>query len=79
MNETVGVLTEKENKLSIYPSVTEGEIFITNKALSSIVSVYDFSGRIVMQSDKSMLNLSSLANGIYLVKVENKIIKVVKK
>ena len=32
-----------------------------------------------MQSDKSMLNLSSLANGIYLVKVENKIIKVVKK
>ena len=79
MNETVGVLTEKENKLSIYPSVTEGEIFITNKALSSIVSVYDFSGRIVMQSDKSMLNLSSLANGIYLVKIENKIIKVVKK
>ena len=79
MNETVGVLTEKENKLSIYPSVTEGEILITNKALSSIVSVYDFSGRIVMQSDKSMLNLSSLANGIYLVKVENKIIKVVKK
>ncbi|WP_270568805.1 GLUG motif-containing protein [Coprobacter secundus] len=79
MNETAGVLTEKENKLSIYPSVTEGEIFITNKALSSIVSVYDFSGRIVMQSDKSMLNLSSLANGIYLVKVENKIIKVVKK
>ncbi len=79
MSEPVGVLTEKGNKPSIYPTVTEGEIFITNKALSSIVSVYDFSGRIVMQSDKSMLDLSSLANGIYFVKVENEIIKVVKK
>ena len=79
MSEPVGVLTEKGNKPSIYPTVTEGEIFITNKALSSIVSVYDFSGRTVMQSDKSMLDLSSLANGIYFVKVENEIIKVVKK
>ena len=79
ISEPVGILTEKENKLSIYPSVTDGEIFIINKALSSIVSVYDFSGRIVMQSDKSVLNLSSLANGIYLVKIENEIMKVVKK
>lgn len=79
VGEPTGTLAENETLLSIYPSITEGEIFIANKALSSIVSVYDFTGRIVLQSDASVLDISSFSTGIYLVEVENKIVKIIKK
>lgn len=73
------VAQERKSTLSIYPSVTEGKIFISNKASASIVNIYDLTGSIMMQSEMSILDISSLPNGVYLVKVENEIAKVIKK
>lgn len=73
------VSTEKKSSLSIYPSVTEGKIFISNKTSASTVTIYDLTGSIMMQSEMSILDISSFPKGIYLVKVENEIVKIIKK
>lgn len=73
------VITEKESSLLIYPSVTEGKIIIVNKAPTSIVAIYDLTGSIMLQSDMSVLDISSFPNGVYLVKIENEIAKIIKK
>lgn len=69
---------EKESYLSIYPSITKGDVFISNKEATSIVQVYDLMGKIVLRSSSSQINISSCANGIYLFQVEDNIVKIVK-
>ena len=70
---------EKESPaLLVYPTVTNGMVFIDNKSASSMVFVYDLSGNMVMQSDASALNLYPLSDGIYLIKVEGTVVKVQK-
>ena len=73
------MITEKESSLLIYPNVTEGKIIIVNKTPVSIVTIYDLTGSIIMQSEMSVLDISPFSNGVYLVKVENKIVKIIKK
>ncbi|WP_291583502.1 T9SS type A sorting domain-containing protein [Bacteroides sp.] len=76
---TTNVITEKESSLLIYPHVTEGKIIITNKASTSMVTIYDLTGSIMLQSDMSVLDISSFTNGVYLVKIENEIVKIIKR
>lgn len=73
------VITEKESSLLIYPRVTKGKITITNKASASMVTVYDLTGSIMLQTDKSVLDISSFSNGVYLVEIENEIVKIIKR
>ena len=73
------MITEKESSLLIYPRVTKGKITITNKASASMVTVYDLTGSIMLQTDKSVLDISSFSNGVYLVEIENEIVKIIKR
>ena len=76
---SVQIAEEVASALLVYPTVTDGMVFIANKPSSSKAFVYDLSGNIMMQSETSTLNLSSLADGIYLVKVDGKVVKVQKR
>ena len=67
-----------ESSLLVYPTVTDNRIFICNKPLHSKVFVYSLSGCLVMQSEVSVLNLSSLPEGVYLIKVNDEIVKIQK-
>ena len=67
-----------ESSLLVYPTVTDNRIFICNKPLHSKVFVYSLSGCLVMQSEASVLNLSSLPEGVYLIKVNDEIVKIQK-
>ncbi|MBL7911238.1 MAG: T9SS type A sorting domain-containing protein [Bacteroidia bacterium] len=75
------------NKVSIYPNPTAGEftLELTN-GLSKAIEVMDVTGRIVLTTttanDKTDINLSTLANGVYYVRVASnnsvEVLKIIK-
>ncbi len=80
----LGEITTTANGVKVYPNPTKGELNIEflNDA-SKTVDVLDLTGRLVQSnntnSKKMNVNLSSLSNGIYYVKIQsNKTVEVVK-
>jgi len=58
----------------------QGDIlYIKDKAPGEVATVFDLSGQTLMTSADNAINLGSLGNGVYLVKVNGKITKVLKK
>jgi hypothetical protein len=70
---TTGTLATDEvskSKTSIYPNPTKGEINIkTDKKIKSS-TVFDLSGKVLLQSSSEKVNISSFTKGTYLLKVE---------
>ncbi|MFN1215547.1 T9SS-dependent M36 family metallopeptidase [Chryseobacterium kwangjuense] len=68
--------TSSKNNASIYPNPAKNEIFIdANAKGSGFVKIYDISGKLVKEdkvslSEKSGVNISNLADGVYVVKVQ---------
>jgi len=61
---------EKNNSLTVYPNPTRGEINIkTDKKIKSS-SVFDLSGKVLLQTSSEKINISSFTKGTYLLKVE---------
>lgn len=59
-----------KSKTDIYPNPTKGEINIkTDKKIKSS-TIFDLSGKVLLQSNSEKLNISSFSKGTYLVKVE---------
>jgi len=59
-----------KSKTDIYPNPTKGEINIkTDKKIKSS-TVFDLSGKALLQSNSEKVNISSYAKGTYLLKVE---------
>lgn len=57
-------------KTSIYPNPTKGEIIIkTDKKIKSS-TVFDLTGKVLLQSDSEKVDLSSFTKGTYLLQVE---------
>ncbi|SFN07374.1 Por secretion system C-terminal sorting domain-containing protein [Chryseobacterium oleae] len=67
---------KSKNNVSIYPNPAKNEIFIeANAKGSGFVKIYDVSGKLVKEdkvslSEKSRVNISDLADGVYVVKVD---------
>ncbi|WP_347374665.1 T9SS type A sorting domain-containing protein [Aequorivita sp. Q41] len=72
INEQLLGLDEKENfNISIYPNPVSNKLFIEIEESSS-VSVYDMRGSLVISevvNDKGSIDVSVLANGIYLLRI----------
>lgn len=70
---TTGVLSTDEvskSKTDIYPNPTKGEINIkTDKKIKSS-TVFDLSGKVLLQTISEKVNISSFTKGTYLLKVE---------
>ena len=66
---------ENNNKIKlIYPNPATDKIYISNLTDNTRLKIYDINGRIVLEnknSNKGVLNISTLAKGIYQVKFEN--------
>ena len=56
-----------------------GILYIKNKVSEEIVTVFDLSGQVLIKSAENAINLGSFGNGVYLVKVNNEVTKVLKK
>jgi uncharacterized protein YjdB len=78
-SKTVGV-DNPENILSVYPTITNGIIYIQSSC-SEDISIIDITGKILMNkkltAGKQTLDLSGFSDGIYFIRTENNIIKVI--
>ena len=78
----VSEITTKQDKVSVYPNPTADYITlqISSKEKPKEVSVYDLSGKLVMQKEinSDRIDLSSLINGVYLLTFKNSDIKPIK-
>jgi len=76
-----------ESSIKIYPNPTTGQLRVVSGGISDggDIQIYDIVGKLVQQSPVSALSpettidISHLANGIYFLKVDNKMFKIVKK
>ena len=73
------------NGVAVYPNPTTGKLNVVTSSASAVAVVMDMTGRVIMSQDvkaNDQLDLSSLANGVYYVRVagENGVstVKVVK-
>lgn len=61
--------SKAKDVVSVYPNPTKGEITIkTDKKIKS-TSVFDMTGKSLLQNDSEKANISALPKGIYLVKI----------
>lgn len=70
--------TEKDNELFIFPTATSD---ILNVNTTGQIDLYSIAGQLIQQTkaDNGQINVSTLANGIYLIKADNKTAKFIKK
>lgn len=78
-NSSTNVPLNNNKILQVYPNPTTNEIRISDLPFGESVEVYDLQGTRILSSMKSIVNISHLPAGIYIVRVGNKVTKVVKK
>ena len=61
----------------VYPNPTYGEVFLQKEDSSSMVSLYDYTGRLLLQTKESVIDLTNLAQGVYFLQSEGKTSKVI--
>lgn len=78
LNSAVGVTSEKVADAKILFNSASNDITIIDKTAESIVYIYDNMGRQVIQSTQAVINLGMLANGLYIVKTDDVVAKIMK-
>jgi hypothetical protein len=79
-NTTTGIQNSQTLEVCLYPNPASDIVYI--KGLKGLVHIYDMSGHLVLtqQIDKNnSISINSLVNGIYLVKINGKEYKLIKK
>ncbi|NDW08713.1 DNRLRE domain-containing protein [Dysgonomonas sp. 520] len=75
---SVSVSAEKDNECPVYPTVTSD---ILNVNATGQISIYSMAGNLIKQvtAENGQISVASLSNGTYLLKINNRIVKFVKK
>lgn len=78
-----GVEVAQDNVIAIYPNPASDYLIIETDAIGTTIAITDLAGRTVMTTfttePKTTLNVSQLSAGTYVVRVGNKIAKIVKR
>lgn len=64
----LGINDVDQTSVNVYPNPTTGRFHITAEGFEN-VEVYDVTGRNVMNTDQSVIDLSAFANGVYTLRV----------
>jgi hypothetical protein len=78
------MLTKTNLKVKAYPNPTHGKITVESAAVNAgdMIDIYNLNGTLVRkytaEKGKTTLDMSSLPAGIYIVKINNERVKVVK-
>ncbi|MGI6470525.1 MAG: T9SS type A sorting domain-containing protein [Paludibacteraceae bacterium] len=63
---------ELGNQLSIYPNPVSSELRVSSENLKiNAIEITDLTGKIVLVSNKTDINVSNLSNGTYLVNIHS--------
>ena len=79
--KSTGIVSAKSNNpLRVYPNPTTGQLTIGGDLTVDNYSIYNVVGQIVMQGTlkNNTINIESLTNGIYYLKIADTVVKVVK-
>lgn len=68
------------NDILVYPNPSSDFIYINknNEAINSEKLIYNSIGKVVYRGSENIIILSHLASGVYILRVENQIIKIIK-
>jgi hypothetical protein len=82
-NDTTGINSIEEPKMTIYPNPADNKIYIRNANNStSKISIYRMDGAIVKRdqllSDDNSIEINELPNGLYLLRINNQTLKFIK-
>jgi hypothetical protein len=73
---------DTEEKISIYPNPSKNKISINNLTASSKISIYSIQGYKIFESEinqsNNSIDISQFPKGFYLVKINDKVIKLIK-
>lgn len=63
---------QQELSISFYPNPTKGIVTVKNNGqkVSTNITVFDVSGRVLLNTSKSQVDISNFASGIYLFKIK---------
>lgn len=76
---TLGIAEQAAESVAVWPNPTN-DILYLNITDGTVVSVFDMTGRMVMQQRyEGTLDVSGLASGVYAVKIENFMVRFIKK
>jgi len=77
----VNDISSDSQSISLYPNPASSEVFISGIDGKQTVEIYSISGVLVMKSsveNGSAINISNLRQGVYIVKVDGKTVKLCK-
>lgn len=60
---------ETNNNLVVYPNPSHANLFVSSKQPINHLAVYNIQGALIVKSDKDVIDVSSLSNGVYLLKI----------
>ncbi|MBP3253004.1 MAG: T9SS type A sorting domain-containing protein [Bacteroidales bacterium] len=76
---TIGIenLPAQTENITCMPNPAKDEIYITGLQDNTPVYIYSITGRLLIKTAGNRVNVASLANGVYLVKVKGKTLKLI--
>jgi hypothetical protein len=67
-----------ESKIAIYPNPCSDLIFVKNNSKSDLIKILDLTGKLLINTNSNLLDVSQLNSGTYIISIENHKIKFVK-
>jgi hypothetical protein len=64
------------NNLRVYPNPAKNELKIEN-GKGKMKELYDYMGKVVISTKENIIDLSSMARGVYFLRSEGQVVKVV--
>ena len=77
-SDTVGIMQPESRKLSVYPNPTTGVVRVESGQWEKSIEVLDVHGKRVLTAKGNEVDLSPLPAGIYLLRSEGRVARVVK-
>ncbi len=72
-------VAEAETRVYVFPNPVQHELHIAGAAENVVLTVYNLSGQCVLQSVGNRMNVSALVPNTYFLKVNNQMVKFIKK